>query len=220
MKIVRPEDCVYEKIEFEKRSPGVLSFVGAGGKTTLIYRLSEELKARGQSVLITTTTKMYCPDKAYIEWTGAECMERIKESLVKEGVVTVGRRLFGKAVSFDEREDKMEGVLEEDYDRLLSLADVLLVEADGAKRKPLKVPALHEPVIFPGTDLVVGVLGLRSIGMSIEEASFRPEDVAEFLNTEVTHCLTREDLEVIADSPFGLKKKVDCAFVAVGNYYE
>jgi probable selenium-dependent hydroxylase accessory protein YqeC len=34
---------------------GVISFVGAGGKTTLMFRLARELAEAGKSVLVTTT---------------------------------------------------------------------------------------------------------------------------------------------------------------------
>ena len=219
MKIVRPGDSIREIVDLKKRIPSVISFVGAGGKTTLIYRLSEELKAGGLKTIVTTTTKMYRPEKDYIEWTGTECAEILREYLDKTGSVTVGQRLPGSESGF-KKADKIGGVPQEVYERLRELADVLLVEADGAKRKLVKVPAEHEPVIFPGTELVIGVLGMGSVGRSIKEAAHRPKDVAAFLNTDVGHLLTREDLEVIANSPYGLKKKVDCDFIAVGNQYE
>ena len=40
------------------------------------------------------------------------------------------------------------------------LADLILIEADGARMMPCKVPAAYEPVILPETDTVLGVLGL------------------------------------------------------------
>ena len=36
----------------------VISFVGAGGKTTMMFKLAEEL-GRNSKVLVTTTTKIY-----------------------------------------------------------------------------------------------------------------------------------------------------------------
>ena len=53
MKILRPEDKVCEIIEYEKKRPRIISVVGAGGKTTLIYRLAEE---RGIAVMATDKT--------------------------------------------------------------------------------------------------------------------------------------------------------------------
>lgn len=226
MKILRPEDKVCEIIEYEKKRPRIISVVGAGGKTTLIYRLAEELKRKGLHVLITTTTKMYVPKRRFISWESGideeedkgkqenakRMEEKIRGKLHEEGIVVVGRTLNG--------EEKFTEISEEVRSILPRLCDVLLVEADGSRQKPVKVPAEHEPVLFPASDLVIGVLGMNSVGQRILEAAHRPEDVAAFLNTSVEHRITEEDLEKIAESPLGLKKGVDCEFEAVGNVYE
>lgn len=226
MKILRPEDKVCEIIEYEKKRPRIISVVGAGGKTTLIYRLAEELKRKGLHVLITTTTKMYVPKRRFISWESGideeedkgkqenakRMEEKIRGKLHEEGIVVVGRTLNG--------EEKFTEISEEVRSILPRLCDVLLVEADGSRQKPVKVPAEHEPVLFPASDLVIGVLGMNSVGQRILEAAHRPEDVAAFLNTSVEHRITEEDLKKIAESPLGLKKGVDCEFEAVGNVYE
>lgn len=226
MKILRPEDKVCEIIEYEKKRPRIISVVGAGGKTTLIYRLAEELKRKGLRVLITTTTKMYVPKRRFISWesgideeedkgkqeSAKRMEEKIRVKLHEEGIVVVGRILNGG--------EKFTGIPEKVRSILPNLCDVLLVEADGSRQKPVKVPADHEPVLFPVSDLVIGVLGMNSVGQHILEAAHRPEDVAAFLNTSVEHRITEEDLEKIAESPLGLKKGVDCEFEAVGNVYE
>lgn len=226
MKILRPEDKVCEIIEYEKKRPRIISVVGAGGKTTLIYRLAEELKRKGLHVLITTTTKMYVPKRRFISWESGideeedkgkqenakRMEEKIRGKLHEEGIVVVGRTLNG--------EEKFTEISEEVRSILPRLCDVLLVEADGSRQKPVKVPAEHEPVLFPASDLVIGVLGMNSVGQRILEAAHRPEDVAAFLNISVEHRITEEDLEKIAESPLGLKKGVDCEFEAVGNVYE
>lgn len=226
MKILRPEDKVCEIIEYEKKRPRIISVVGAGGKTTLIYRLAEELKIKGIRVLITTTTKMYVPKRRFISWesgigeegdkgkqeSAKRMEEKIRGKLHEEGIVVEGRILNGG--------EKFTGISEKVRSILPNLCDVLLVEADGSRQKPVKVPADHEPVLFPVSDLVIGVLGMNSVGQRILEAAHRPEDVAAFLNTSVEHRITEEDLEKIAESPLGLKKGVDCEFEAVGNVYE
>lgn len=226
MKILRPEDKVCEIIEYEKKRPRIISVVGAGGKTTLIYRLAEELKRKGLRVLITTTTKMYVPKRRFISWesgideeedkgkqeSAKRMEEKIRVKLHEEGIVVVGRILNGG--------EKFTGISEEVRSILPDLCDILLVEADGSRQKPVKVPADHEPVLFPASDLVIGVLGMNSVGQRILEAAHRPEDVAAFLNISVEHRITEEDLKKIAESPLGLKKGVDCEFEAVGNVYE
>ncbi|MBW2409536.1 MAG: hypothetical protein JRF72_07020, partial [Deltaproteobacteria bacterium] len=40
---------------------GVVSLVGAGGKTSLMFRLAHEISEAGDSVLTTTTTKILNP---------------------------------------------------------------------------------------------------------------------------------------------------------------
>lgn len=224
MKILRPEDRVCEIIELQKKCPRIISVVGAGGKTTLIFRLAEELRQMGKRVLITTTTKMYVPKQYYVPWQeeGQEkksreqmreqVVEQIQAQLSREGIAVTGQPLHC--------EEKFTGVPGKERESLSMLCDVLLVEADGSRQRPVKVPAVHEPVLFPGTELVIGVLGMRSVGQRILDAAHRPEDVAAFLHTDVEHRMTKEDLEVIAKSPRGLKKGADCDFVAVGNMYE
>lgn len=59
--------------------------------------------------------------------------------------------------------------------RLLNYCDVLLIEADGSKGLPVKVPAEHEPVIIPETQVVIGCAGLTAIGEMIQEVCFRSE---------------------------------------------
>ncbi|MCF8109113.1 MAG: hypothetical protein K9J81_08985, partial [Desulfohalobiaceae bacterium] len=40
---------------------GIISLVGAGGKTSLMFQLAREIAARKQRVLTTTTTRIFSP---------------------------------------------------------------------------------------------------------------------------------------------------------------
>ena len=55
----------------------------------------------------------------------------------------------------------------------MKLSDLVLIEADGSKCLPCKVPADHEPVLLPESDIVVAVLGLSALGRSLKECCFR-----------------------------------------------
>ena len=55
----------------------------------------------------------------------------------------------------------------------LELCDIAIIEADGAKQMPCKLPAEHEPVLLPVSDIVIAVAGLDALGKSLEEACFR-----------------------------------------------
>ncbi len=48
---------------FKLESGGVIAIVGAGGKTSLMFRIAHELAADGESVL-TTTTRILPPTRA------------------------------------------------------------------------------------------------------------------------------------------------------------
>ena len=56
--------------------------------------------------------------------------------------------------------------------------DYVLVEADGAARRPLKAHAPHEPVIPPNACRTVYVVGADGFGHPIREVCHRPERYA------------------------------------------
>jgi probable selenium-dependent hydroxylase accessory protein YqeC len=59
---------------------------------------------------------------------------------------------------------------------LVSLADVVLVEADGSRRRPIKGTAEHEPALPDSATLVVAVGNIGAFGMPVdEEHVHRPE---------------------------------------------
>lgn len=76
----------------------------------------------------------------------------------------------------------------------------ILVEADGAKRLPLKVPAEHEPVIPSQTGHVVSVYGLDAIGRTLESTCFRWERAAQILEKGGEEFVTAKDIAILASS--------------------
>jgi probable selenium-dependent hydroxylase accessory protein YqeC len=143
----------------------VVAVAGAGGKTTLVFQLAAEARAAGLRVLVTTTTHMATLPRAV---TGPVVMEAdgaadsaLEEALGREGRAT----LLGRAL----RPDKLEGVPAERVDALARLAEVVLVEADGARGRSLKVPAPHEPVVPRSTTLLVAVAALDILGQPLRD---------------------------------------------------
>lgn len=184
----------------------IISVVGAGGKTTICYRLAKELTLLGQRVIVTTTTHMWKPKSDFVEWNvesgqkaASDFLENLAGHLEQKRIVTIG---------VSSETEKICGIPSEHYETLCSLADVLIVEADGAKGRDVKIPATHEPVIFPGTDLVIGVLGYPAVGQTIEAAGFRPDMFAAFLGKQKEEKIKWEDLLHIAGSREGLQKEV------------
>ena len=144
----------------------VVAVVGAGGKTTLVNRMASEARACGLSVLVTTTTHMGTMDEevtgpVLVDVESADTLVALGEALAREGRAT----LLGRRV----RPDKLEGIAPARVDLLAPLADLVLVEADGARGRSLKVPAPHEPVIPGSTTLVVVVCGMDALGQPLDE---------------------------------------------------
>ena len=177
----------------------VLSVVGGGGKTSLIFRMMEELTAAGKKVLITTTTHMaYEPDRPFAEDGD---MISIKQNLEEYG--------YTIAASLDREKHKIGALSEEKLKEIKVLADVILIEADGAKRLPLKVPEEWEPVIPELVDLLIGVVGMDALGEPIQKTCHRVEKVAKFLGKGIEETVTEDDIVEIAVSRDGLRKCVD-----------
>jgi probable selenium-dependent hydroxylase accessory protein YqeC len=170
---------------------GVTAIIGGGGKTTLMETLAGELSKKGK-VIITTTTHI-CRPKQYETLLDAD-EAAVSAALERSGIVCVASqaesgKLCAPWLSMG---------------TLAQLADFVLVEADGAKRLPLKAHAPHEPVIPPEanqTILVVGASGFgrpmresvhrapiaaQALGVS-EETVVTPELWAKFLNLEALH---------------------------------
>lgn len=163
----------------------ILSFVGGGGKTTTIIRLAKELAENRNGpklkTVITTTTKMLLPDTAC--FLSDQNQEELTSALVRESYVFLGKEEF----------PKMKGTSGELFQKAVSLSDIILIEADGAKGMPMKAPAAHEPVVIPMTNKLIGVMGIDCIGRPIQEVCHRPEAVCRILGTSPEHRLSPFD---------------------------
>lgn len=199
----------------------IISFVGGGGKTSLIYELGMELSKLEKKVIITTTTNMFMP-KNNIVLTGRK--EDIINLLNYENLITVGVINQQKEFDFNVKDKSKEKLIEKIKglplnmaEELIELADFVLVEADGSRRLPLKVPAEHEPVILKGSNLVVGVCGIDAIGKTIEEICHRPNLVADVLNVNSNHIINESDIAQILLSDRGQKKDIKCDYKVIIN---
>lgn len=148
---------------------GIISFVGAGGKTTLIFRIAEELANRNCRVLVTTTTKMFMPGKELsariiITESHSELLNTTRTAFLKFNLIFA-------ATHKNERTNKVNGFSPEAINTLWRSGcfDWILIEADGAARKPLKAPAHHEPAVPTNTKYLVGLIGLSALGKPVNQ---------------------------------------------------
>lgn len=175
---------------FEIGNGDVVTLVGAGGKTTLMFGLAQEFSRLGKRVIITTTVKMYKKDVARADRTvfckNIETLERqLAQSRTLGGVVSVA--------SEPASEDKFKGIDPSVIDELASrnLADLVVVKGDGAGERLFKAPANHEPAIPSATSLVVPVVGVKAVGKPLTSKNCqRPEIAARLAGVRLGDVIT------------------------------
>lgn len=181
---------LFDALELE--DGGLVCFVGAGGKTGLMLRLAAECASRSKRVLVTTSTRVFARQ---LQSCGQLVLERDEGKLLRRlddagpdcvrcarahrvpgtgGASAVpgaaeGRLLAAGAGLTDD--GKVVGLSAETLNAIhrARLFDSILVEADGARGKPLKAPAPHEPVLPSRAALVVAVVGADALGAPLTE---------------------------------------------------
>jgi len=155
---------------------GVVSLVGAGGKTSLMYKLAHELAAAGEPVLTTTTTKIFEPlpeqsTHLIIAGSVSRMLEQAQAALNNHHHITAA---FEKLPNLRKLRGFTPGFVQAIWHS--RLFRWILVEADGAAGRPLKAPADHEPVIPACTSQLIGLIGLNGAGQPLNgQWVFRPE---------------------------------------------
>ena len=113
---------------------------------------------------------------------------------------------------------KLKGIAPSQVSRLASAWPVVLVEADGSKRLPIKAPAEHEPVVPAETGLTVGVLGLDALGWPMDERTVhRPERFAAVTGCPPGAAIGWDHVVALARHPEGLFKGARGARVVLLN---
>jgi len=179
------------------RKGDVVSIVGAGGKSTLMYSLAEELRGEGK-VLVSTTTKIFMPERGqydYIVIGQDGCNQFDKGN---------GIYVYGKAVS---KENKVTGLDENILEREIPFFDYILIEADGSKRKPVKGWNDMEPVVISKTKKTIGVLNIEVIGKEINDDNVhRVEKFMDITNSKKNELITIEHITSLIFHHKGLFK--------------
>ena len=175
----------------------LISLVGGGGKSTMLFGLGDELSAAGNRVILTTTTKMGRYQTTALETIcGSDETECVNDALDKPGPVML---LTGGD------DHKVTGPPPEVVDRLFvtSNADYIIVEADGSHGRPLKAPASHEPVVPSLSTTVVILMGVGAVGQRLGEVTHRIEEATRFTGLDSNHVLTAADCASILVHPDG-----------------
>jgi probable selenium-dependent hydroxylase accessory protein YqeC len=154
-----------------------VAIVGGGGKTSILHALGEQLLG---TTVLTSTTKMGAgqhQNRQVLLSPEDDKIQRISAG----NPVMVWREIQG---------DKAIGVDKAACDRWFRLVDNIVVEADGARRRPFKAPADFEPVVADSTTLMISTIGADALGKVISDQCHRPLLVAALARCESHERLT------------------------------
>jgi len=192
----------------------VISLVGGGGKTSLLFALGKELSFKKKGILLTTTTKIREPVPSpsfglFVSDRLSEVREWITRNFDRFPFLVVAQRRLP--------DGKLGGIDPQWVRELSSLPELkmIVIEADGAAGRSLKAPRDNEPVIAENTSLLIPVVGIDALGRPLnEEHVFRSEIAARLLKVEIgsevnEEVITRLVGEIIKGKP-GQAKVVPC----------
>jgi molybdenum cofactor cytidylyltransferase len=212
-----------------------LALVGAGGKSAALFRLGREFSQpasqtgvdasptrlplnltsppRGvpgpaQTVLLAATTHLATAQLDLADHHFTLLSETDLAELLPN--LPAGLLLFTGPAGDDQR---TAGLPESVLGGLHRHADLnnlpLLIEADGASRRPLKAPAAHEPVIPPWVNTVVVVAGLSGLGQPLgPEWVHRPEEFSRLTGLAPGAPISAEALRRLLAHPQGGLKDI------------
>src|SRR4030043_1497931 len=187
--------------------PGeVVSLVGGGGKTTLMFALARELASGGDCRAPPPPTKILEPSPSetpllLLETDEGELMRLLLDNLDKHRHITLAS---GKLAS-----GKLNGISPEFVVRLARLSQVsfIVVEADGDAHRSLKAPNPTEPVIPFNTSLVIPVVGFDPGGCRLTEKDvFRPEIASHLLGLPLGEIISSDDIAFLITHHQGIIK--------------
>lgn len=145
----------------------LVCFVGAGGKSSLMGLLARECVKAGAKVLVTTTTQMYYHQLK--KCSPLVVLQQADNLLPMLNKHAESNKILAAASTLLDNQ-KVIGLNKELLDHIHSsgMFDYILVEADGARGKSIKVPSEHEPVLPSLTTTVLPVIGLDVLGCPLD----------------------------------------------------
>ena len=183
-----------------------VSVVGGGGKSTLCFALAEALSLTGAKVISTTTTKVRQAEADAFPRMVLYTSDGPGLDAVKKGLDEVGNVFLGQEFLVNGKVDGISPTLADELFRMPGV-DYVVIEADGAAGRPLKAPAVHEPVIPESATMVIALMGLKALGKPLgPDTVFRTALFKTLTGLEEGNILNPEGLARAFDGSMGLFK--------------
>lgn len=194
---------IVEELGINLDKSELIALVGAGGKTTTMFEIAEELKFLGKRVLVTTTTAIYYPKPSQFDKIalGDKYVFNMFNNTDTAFINVLGSLVNG--------EGKLVGIHKEEVDNIFEKGyfDYILVESDGSKGRSIKAPGAHEPVIPELTTRVIGIIGMDALGKEInEENVHRTEIFCNITNSKAGDIIDSQKVLALIENYNGLFK--------------
>lgn len=176
-----------------------VALVGAGGKTTLVNRLTESLRKR-KKILISSTTTFIKPAETMFDFIDVAYSEDYDLSAYeKPGIYMIGR---GKDIK-----DLVLGLKVSDIERISAHFDQTIIECDFSNGRPLKGFRDYEPEIPETTDVTIGIVDIQALGLQVNSKNIHHLDkYIELTGASIGSLVTIQDLVKIIENDNALFK--------------
>jgi len=177
-----------------------IALIGSGGKTTLMFQLARDF---GTRVICTTSTHLAMDqlEAADHHWVVNGICDLPGQNDEVQGNVLL---FTGPQVEPERAGSPSPEIMQALNDLALTWNCPLIIEADGARKLPIKAPAKHEPAIPDFTNVVITVIGLSGLGKPLNaEWVHRPEIFSSLVDLPLGARIESEHLVKALVSPQG-----------------
>ncbi len=176
-----------------------IALVGAGGKTTLVNRLTESLRKRDK-ILVSSTTTFIKPNVTAYDFIDYYYNQEYELSSIEQpGIYMIGR---GRTQA-----DLVMGLEKEDIEYLSHGFDHAIIECDFSNGRPLKGFRDFEPIIPDTTDVTIGIIDIQALGLLVNSTNIHQLDkFIELTGSTIGSLVTINHLAKIIDDKSALFK--------------
>ncbi len=175
--------------------------MGAGGKATIMKRLIREMLDERFPVIITSTTNLHAlggenAPHVLLSEEGRFALQSATQDWAERGAVVWVEKKLPQNMFRGLDVSQVEALGRSDFH------GVIIVKTDGARKRLIKAPGPHEPVVPQGATHCVLVLGLIAVGREANEKTIhRMEKVCSATGLKAGDVIEPRHLAILASHP-------------------
>ena len=178
-----------------------IALLGGGGKTSLLFRLGNELSRFHDKVLLTSRTRAEFKQGDYIVFLEDTETDNLLENFRESNPLFVMNSQAG--------ESKLTGISESDLNILRGQVDFTVFECDGAKKLPLKAHTEYDPSVPDFASHAVVIVGADVIDTGVNEGKVhRPDLFKSIWKVEDDHVMSVDFIVEVLTSERGYASKI------------